>query len=103
LSFVPHMVRIIVSFIAILFVGVFFVALIIPTQTFLQEVTPENLRGRIFGNMWFLITITQVIPIIFSGALVEILGIKSLLLIISLFSIGIFYFSKKSGEKLLSL
>ena len=85
----------------IMFVGVFFIALIIPTQTFLQEVTPEGLRGRIFGNMWFLITITQVLPIVFSGALVELFGVRLLLIIIASYCWAIFYFSKKSDIKLL--
>ncbi|HLE48676.1 MAG TPA: MFS transporter [Patescibacteria group bacterium] len=101
LGYLPPMIRIIVSFIMIMFVGVFFIALIIPTQTFLQEVTPEGLRGRIFGNMWFLITITQVLPIVFSGALVELFGVRLLLIIIASYCWAIFYFSKKSDIKLL--
>jgi MFS family permease len=96
-----YWVRVILSFFAVLIIGFSFVGIVVPSQTFLQESTPENLRGRVFGNFWFLVTIASVVPVIFSGSIVEILGIRVLLLILSLFSITLFFISRRFGDSFL--
>lgn len=63
--------------------GFAFVGILIPSQTFLQEKTPEDFRGRVFGNYWFAVTIATLIPVLLSGTIAEIFGIKILLLIMS--------------------
>jgi hypothetical protein len=42
------------------------------------------------------------LPVIFSGSVVEILGIKTLLLIISLFVFVVFAISKRFGDRFLA-
>jgi MFS family permease len=96
-----YWIRIVLSFIAVVLMGLSFVGILVPSQTFLQESTPPELRGRVFGNFWFLVTIASVLPVIFSGSIVEILGIKFLLLILSLFVFAIFAVSKKFGDRFL--
>jgi len=97
-----YWVRITLSFISVLLMGLSFVGVLVPSQTFLQESTPPELRGRVFGNTWFLVTVASVIPVIFSGSIAEIFGIRLLLLILSLFAFTIFAISKKVGDKFLS-
>ncbi len=91
--------RMIVGFILIIFTGLAFVSLLIPAQTFLQEKTPGGLRGRVFGNFWFLTTIATLMPVIFSGALTELLGIHSLLLLLSGLSLSALVVSKRQGQR----
>lgn len=86
--------------ILVLLVGMGFILVNIPTVTFLQEVTPVWLRGRVFGNLWFLITIATILPIIFSGVISEFFGVKILLSILALGVILILMFSLKNGKKL---
>lgn len=94
--------RIVFTFISLMAMGSAFVGITIPSQTFLQESTPKELRGRVFGNFWFLVTVASVIPVIFSGTVIEALGIRILLLILSAFCIGAFLFSRRFGDKFIN-
>ncbi|HCR36466.1 hypothetical protein A2130_02040 [Candidatus Woesebacteria bacterium GWC2_33_12] len=87
--------------ILVLLVGMGFIGVNIPTLTFLQENTPQWLRGRVFGNLWFLITIATIFPIIFSGVVSEFFGVKTLLTIMSLGVILILMYSIRNGQKLI--
>ena len=100
--FTASWVRVILAFISVLLLGLSFVGILVPSQTFLQESTPPDLRGRVFGNTWFLVTVASVVPVVFSGSLAEIFGIKFLLLILSLFAFGILFVSKRFGDRFLS-
>ena len=93
--------RIILAVIIIIAIGMSFVGIAIPSQTYLQEATPGGLRGRVFGNFWFLVAVATILPIIFSGAVTEIFGIRFLTLLLSSFGLAIFIFSKKFGQKML--
>jgi MFS family permease len=94
--------RVVLSFIAMVLTGFSFVCILVPSQTFMQESTPPDLRGRVFGNFWFLVTVASVLPVIFSGSVVEVLGIKTLLLILSIFSFAVFAISKRFGDRFIS-
>lgn len=89
------------SFLFVVLVGVGFITVNIPTLTFLQEVTPEWLRGRVFGNLFFLITISTIFPVIFSGVISEFFGVKTLLTILAVGVILILAFSINKGQKLI--
>src|SRR3989339_453470 len=84
LSYVPSVIRFITGPILVTLVGVGFVGVNIPTLTYLQEVTPEWLRGRVFGNLWFLITIATIFPVMFSGVISEFFGVRTLLTLLAL-------------------
>jgi MFS family permease len=90
--------RIIFSIIDMAFLGYYFIGVLIPVQTFIQEKTPEKLRGRVFGNYWFLITAATVFPVILSGTLVEIFGSKILLFLIAAIYIASFLFVRSRGR-----
>lgn len=79
--------------------GFAFVGVLIPAQTFLQEETPKKFRGRVFGNYWFLATIATVFPVIFSGTISELFGIKFLLALLTVLPLSILFFIKKYGDK----
>ena len=93
------------SFLGILTVfllGLAFVGVVIPSQTFLQEATPGGLRGRVFGNFWFLATIATIFPAIFSGTVTELFGIRFLVFILGLFSAGVLFFLRKFGHRIIA-
>ncbi len=87
------------SSIAVLILGVGFAFINITTITYLQQVTPLFLRGRVFGNLWFLVTIASILPVIFSGVVSEFFGTKTLLTIIALGAILILSCSITKGQK----
>ena len=102
IPFLPYSFRVISTFISFVIIGLAFVCVTIPSQTFLQESTPKELRGRVFGNFWFLVTVASVLPVIFSGSIIEVLGIRILLLIFSLISVSAYFLSRKFGDSFLN-
>ena len=98
----PYVLRVVSTFISFTILGLSFVGVTIPSQTFLQESTPKELRGRVFGNFWFLVTVASVLPVIFSGSIIEVLGIRIMLLIFSLISISAYFLSKRFGDDFLN-
>lgn len=90
--------RIAIAFITVIAIGFSIVGILIPAQTFLQEATPGGMRGRVFGNFWFLVTIATIVPVIFSGTLTELLGIRSLFLILGGLYLTALVFSKRWGQ-----
>jgi MFS family permease len=98
----PYSFRVLATFVSFVVLGVSFVGVTIPSQTFLQESTPKDLRGRVFGNYWFLVTIASVLPVIFSGSIIEVLGIRILLLIFSLLGISGYFLSRRFGDNFLN-
>ena len=97
LLFLPRIITPIFLFLG----GLGFVSVNIPTLTFLQEYTPENFRGRVLGNIWFFQTILTIIPVLFSGFITEVFGVRVLLFIIAMASIFIFYYSRNHGQALI--
>jgi MFS family permease len=81
--------------------GASFVGFSVPTITFLQEKTPEWLRGRVFGNLWFLVSISTVFPVLFSGLITEFFGVKLLLIGIAAGTFLAFLYSRAHGQALI--
>ena len=98
----PYYFRVILSFLSIMLLGLSFFGVIIPSQTYLQEWTPKELRGRVFGNFWFLVAVLSVVPVVFAGSIVEILGVKFFLFVISAIAISIYIISRKFGDRFLA-
>lgn len=97
----PDNLRLISGIVATLLAGMSFVGTLIPAQTFLQEKTPGGLRGRVFGNFWFLVTIATIFPVIFSGAIAELFGIRILLSFLVAFALmGALSFKRYGNEVL---
>lgn len=98
----PHLIRIAVGTTATGLAGLSFVGTVIPAQTFLQEKTPGGLRGRVFGNFWFLVTIATIFPVIFSGAISELFGIRILLSLLVAFALMGALSFKRYGQQVLN-
>jgi len=91
--------RLIFGVATIFALGFSFVGVLIPAQTYLQEKTPGGLRGRVFGNYWFLVTIATIFPVIFSGVITDILGIPFLLFSLGLLAFFVLVLSLRYGQK----
>lgn len=75
------LVSVLAVVVAIAFVaGVAYAAVAIPAQTELQEVIPEDVRGRVFGILNTLVSIASFLPIIVAGVVSEALGTAPVLL-----------------------
>lgn len=87
---VPNFVyaRIHLTIALVFFMGISFVALIIPTQTLIQESTPEKLRGRVFGVLGFMITVAAILPVLLTATIADLLGVSWIIVLVALF-IGI--------------
>ncbi len=90
--------RVIVGPLLVILAGFGFIGLNIPTLTYLQEATPIWLRGRVFGNLWFLITIATIFPVLFSGVITEFFGVKTLFILMTFGLLFVLYYSKKHGQ-----
>lgn len=74
--------------------GIAFVSTLVPTLTFLQEKTPKEMAGRVFGNFWFITNALTILPVIFSATLTEILGARLMLLILGAVTFGAYLLSE---------
>ncbi len=98
----PMLLRILFSFFTLIAVGFSYVGILIPSQTFLQENTPLDLSGRVFGNFWFLVVVLTVFPVILSGTITELFGSKTLMLLLTGVIFSLFIFLKKSEGRYLT-
>lgn len=69
------------------------VGTLVPSMTYLQEHTPKDLLGRVFGNFWFLTTLATVLPIVFSATITDLFGIQFLLLLLGIATLTVTIFS----------
>jgi hypothetical protein len=58
------------------FLGLGGLFIYISNQTLVQERTPENLRGRVFGTLGFLIHLATLPCLLFTSTIVDFLGIR---------------------------
>lgn len=58
--------------------------IIIPTQTLLQEMTPNNLRGRVFSTQIMVMGIVAAVPVFATGALSDLFGVQSVLTVVAI-------------------
>lgn len=98
---IDNNLRLLLASVTIFLAGFSFIGIVIPSQTFLQEATPGGLRGRVFGNFWFIVTIASLLPVLFSGAITEVLGISTLLVILSLSTLATLFLARKYAFRLI--
>ncbi len=85
--------RIIFGIILFAFTGFSVVGVLVPSITYLQESTPKELLGRVFGNFWFLTTIVTILPVLFSATVTDLLGVKVLLISVSAACFSVLFYS----------
>ncbi len=54
----------------------------VPSQTFIQELVPESSRSKIFGLLYGLIGAVSLIPVLISGGIADVFGVRSVLLLL---------------------
>jgi MFS family permease len=101
IPFAPLVIKAVVAPILIALAGFGFVGINIPVVTYLQEVTPLWLRGRVFGNLSFLVTIITILPVLFSGVITEVFGVRTMFLLISLTMMLVLVYLKRRGQYLI--
>lgn len=98
IPYLPLIYRVSITPLLIILAGFGFVGINIPTLTFLQSATPLWLRGRVFGNLYFLVTIVTIFPVLFSGAITEIFGIRAMLTLLAFGAGAVLIYSKRNGD-----
>lgn len=73
----------IVVFIAFI-AGIAYSAVAIPAQTQLQEDLPEDVRGRVYGVLFMLVSVSSFIPIIVVGPISDLIGTATVMLIVAI-------------------
>ena len=73
----------IVVFIALL-AGIAYAFVAIPAQTQLQEDIPEEGRGRVFGVLNMLVSVSSFLPIIVAGTVSDVLGTTQVLVVVAI-------------------
>jgi MFS family permease len=66
------------------FTGAAYGVVAIPSQTQLQEDLPEDVRGRVFGVLFMLISVASFLPIIIVGPISDVVGTTTVLFTVAL-------------------
>lgn len=90
--------EVIIESLILMLIGLAFVGVVIPSQTFMQQKTPQSFRGRVFGSFWFLVTLLTVFPVFLSGIITEVLGVKPLLFLMSFSFLILFLLVKQKSQ-----
>ncbi len=80
----PTSIRLPISIVLVSFIGLAASTAIVPTQTFLQEYSNTQFRGRVFGTLTFVITLASLPPLLLVATTVEIIGIRLFLTLIGI-------------------
>ncbi len=64
--------------------GICYAVVAISAQTQLQEELPEEVRGRVFGILNMLVSVSSLLPIMVVGPAADLLGASAILLVVSL-------------------
>ena len=85
------------AFLTMVVLGIAAIFVNIPSQTLLQENTPFDIRGRVFGVLGALVTVAAAIPVFVTAALVDLIGVTWIIFSIAilLFILGLFSLRKK--------
>jgi MFS family permease len=52
--------------------------ILIPSQTLIQEETPREMLGRVSSSMWSVMSLAQVVALVFAGPIAQAVGIRNL-------------------------
>ena len=71
------------------FAGIAYGLVAIPSQTQLQEDLPEDVRGRVFGVLFMLVSVASFLPIIVVGPISDLIGTTAVILSVAIAILGI--------------
>jgi MFS family permease len=69
--------------------GLAFVAIVVPSQTIIQERAPEEIRGRVFAVQLVLSNVATVGPLLFLGELADLVGVDWTLMVLGLLVLAV--------------
>jgi MFS family permease len=92
-------VRVLLGVPLIFLLGFSAMMVFVPSQTVVQERTPNILLGRIVSMLGFFMSIASIIPLIFGAAIAELLGVRIILILIAGAAAVTLYYSQKMGDK----
>jgi MFS family permease len=78
--------------------GLGYVFIYIPLQTLIQEHTPFNVRGRVFGTLSTLATLAAAVPLFVTTGLADIIGTRYVLMIVGAGLLIFTYFIQRRKE-----
>ncbi len=84
LSGLIHAPTLLVNIFLLLILGAANALLTVPGNTVIQENTPEEVRSRVYGVVNAIVGLAAIIPIVLSGVLADIIGVRAVMVIISL-------------------
>jgi len=100
IGLIPSGIRFILIPIVSIFFGLSFMGIFIPVQTYLQEAAPKDMLGRIYGNIWFIVTLATIIPLTLSASVIELVGARGFIVIMIVFAFSCRIFLRKFLERL---
>lgn len=82
-------------------VGVSAALVFVPSQTFIQETTPPQIRGRIFGILSVIINLSVIPPVLFIALIIDTLGVNRLLFTLGLVFAGLSVMIARKGNEII--
>jgi MFS family permease len=82
--------------------GVAVSCIVVPSQSLLQEKTPGFLRGRVYGQIGFLLVLATTLPLLASAAVADLIGIGPTLGLLGLVLLGGCLFIRHKGDYVLA-
>ncbi|OGD10662.1 hypothetical protein A2397_00125 [Candidatus Amesbacteria bacterium RIFOXYB1_FULL_44_23] len=92
---VPVWFRILITIIASVGIGGSLAAAMIPANTLIQEKTPRDFGGRIYGLLGFLATAATMLPLMAAASLADIFGARQIMILISFVLFSGFIYTKR--------
>ena len=83
-------------------IGTAIAAVSVPSQTLIQERTPNWLRGRVYSQLSFMLIIASTLPILIAGTLADILGVSVFMGILGILLLSVYLFVSKKGDYVLA-
>jgi MFS family permease len=88
-----HLPIVVVVILVMFVLGLSNALLDVPVNTIVQDNTPLAIRSRIYGVISSIIGVAAIIPIILAGAVADVFGVRTVIMIVALlvFLIGIYF------------
>lgn len=101
IRFLP-VARVIVASVVAIGIGMALACVTVPSQTLIQEKTPNWLRGRVYSQLSFLLIIMTSLPILAAGTMVDLLGVSTFMGILGLLLLFGSWFISQKGDYVLA-
>lgn len=83
------------------FIGAGYIFIYIPLQTLIQENTPFDIRGRVFGCLSTIVNLSAVFPMLFVTTLIDFFGLRLILALLGIGILSLTFFAEKKKKDIL--